>query len=51
MEILTEGQRAVIRVVAQSPLRQEFFLTGGTALSAFYLHHLAPSLGPSLDSG
>lgn len=39
MEILTEGQRAVISRVAQSPLRQEFFLTGGTALSACYLQH------------
>jgi Nucleotidyl transferase AbiEii toxin, Type IV TA system len=39
MEILTEGQRAVISRVARSPLRPEFFLTGGTALSAFYLQH------------
>ncbi len=39
MEILTEGQRAAVRLIAQSPLRQEFFLTGGTALSAFYLQH------------
>jgi hypothetical protein len=39
MEILTEGQKAVIRPIARSLLRQEFFLTGGTALSAFYLQH------------
>jgi hypothetical protein len=39
MEILTAGQRGVISRVARSPLRPEFFLTGGTALSAFYLQH------------
>lgn len=39
MEILTEGQRAIIRLIGRSPLRPEFFLTGGTALSAFYLEH------------
>lgn len=37
MEILTESQRAVISLIGRSPLRQEFFLTGGTALSVFYL--------------
>lgn len=39
MEILTDGQRAVIRLIGRSPLQPEFFLTGGTALSAFYLEH------------
>ncbi len=39
MEILTEGQRSVLSLLGRSALRQEFFLTGGTALSAFYLHH------------
>jgi len=39
MEILTEKQRAVINLIARSPLRPEFFFTGGTALSACYLQH------------
>lgn len=39
MEILTEGQQAILSQIGRSPLRQEFFFTGGTALSAFYLRH------------
>jgi predicted nucleotidyltransferase component of viral defense system len=39
MEILTAGQRALVSGIGRSPLREAFFLTGGTALSAFYLHH------------
>lgn len=33
------GQRELIKVVAGNPLFHDFFLTGGTCLSVFYLHH------------
>lgn len=39
MKVLTSIQEDFIGVFAQTPLRETFFLTGGTALSAFYLEH------------
>jgi len=39
VEILTEFQKRFINAISKSLLRDSFFLTGGTALSAFYLHH------------
>lgn len=36
---LTDHQRAVIDVLADSPLREKFYWTGGTALAYFYLRH------------
>lgn len=40
MEILTEAQRKFLRLTAAvEPLRSSFFLTGGTALAAYFLRH------------
>ncbi len=39
--ILTEFQKELLLRFARSPLRAQFYLTGGTALSAFYLGHRA----------
>lgn len=39
MEILTPLQKTFILKFSESPLQETFFLTGGTALSAFYLQH------------
>jgi predicted nucleotidyltransferase component of viral defense system len=39
MEILTPLQRQVLTAIGQTPLARSFYLTGGTALAAFYLHH------------
>ena len=39
MEILTPFQIEVLKRFARTPLNKTFFLTGGTALSAFYLQH------------
>ena len=39
MELLTPLQRRLLHEIGQSPLRDAFVLTGGTALAAFYLHH------------
>ena len=39
MELLTPLQRRLLQEIGQSPLRDEFYLTGGTALAAFYLYH------------
>jgi predicted nucleotidyltransferase component of viral defense system len=39
MDLLTSLQRSLLREIAKSPLGDQFFLTGGTALAAFYLHH------------
>lgn len=39
MEILTLLQWRFLSEFGHSPLRDDFFLTGGTALAAFYLHH------------
>lgn len=37
--ILTEQQRILLKQFIVWPQASEFYLTGGTALSAFYLHH------------
>jgi hypothetical protein len=39
MEILSPLQRGFIKAFARTPISGDFFLTGGTALSAFYLKH------------
>jgi predicted nucleotidyltransferase component of viral defense system len=39
MEILTPFQQQLLKSIGGSPIRDQFYLTGGTALSAFYLHH------------
>lgn len=39
MEIFTELQKQFLFEIAKSGLRESFFLTGGTALSAFFLKH------------
>jgi predicted nucleotidyltransferase component of viral defense system len=39
MEYLTPLQRRLLQEIGQSRIGGEFFLTGGTALAAFYLHH------------
>ena len=37
--ILTDDQKKLLIHFRASPLCERFYLTGGTALSAFYLHH------------
>ena len=37
--ILTDDQKRLLAYFRASPLSERFYLTGGTALSAFYLHH------------
>lgn len=39
MDILTPLQRQFLVEIGRSPLQSSFYLTGGTALAAFYLHH------------
>ncbi len=39
MEILTDFQKTVLRTFSEQPLFADYYLTGGTALSAFYLKH------------
>ncbi|OQY35402.1 MAG: hypothetical protein B6I38_01595 [Anaerolineaceae bacterium 4572_5.1] len=39
MDQLTPFQHKIIRAISKSPLRDQFYLTGGTALSVFYLQH------------
>lgn len=39
MDILTPLQKTFIHKFSLSPVQKAFFLTGGTALSAFYLQH------------
>ncbi len=39
MEILTPFQKQLLKAIADSALAQNFYLTGGTALAAFYLQH------------
>ena len=39
MTVLNENQKILIKLLSVSPLSKRFYLTGGTALSAFYLHH------------
>lgn len=36
---LTSAQKTVIREVAKEPKLADFYLTGGTALAAYHLHH------------
>jgi predicted nucleotidyltransferase component of viral defense system len=36
---LTKNQAATLAQIAKSPLANSFYFTGGTALSAVYLHH------------
>jgi predicted nucleotidyltransferase component of viral defense system len=36
---LTADQHRLLAALAASPLAGTFYLTGGTALAAFYLHH------------
>src|SRR5947209_4431075 len=36
---LVPAQRALLAAFGASPLAKSFYLTGGTALAAFYLHH------------
>lgn len=39
MEILTTFQKELLKAIGSSNLAQSFYLTGGTALAAFYLQH------------
>lgn len=39
MNDLTNAQRAFLEAFTKSDLAPEYYLSGGTALSAFYLHH------------
>lgn len=39
MEIVTDLQKRIIRRFSELPDKEAFYLTGGTALSAFYLKH------------
>lgn len=39
MDILTPLQKDFLHRFSESPFRDSFFLTGGTALAAFYLYH------------
>lgn len=40
MEILTTHQRTLLKAIGENKtLAKNFYLTGGTALAAFYLHH------------
>lgn len=39
MDLLTPLQRNLLVRIGQSPLNSSFYLTGGTALAAFYLYH------------
>ena len=39
MEILTPFQKQLLKAIGNSPLADNFYLTGGTALAAFYLKH------------
>lgn len=39
IQILTKGQRVILAEVKKEPFFERFYFTGGTALSAFYLHH------------
>lgn len=37
--VLTPFQEELLRAIAGTEIGEAFFLTGGTALAAFYLHH------------
>lgn len=39
MTNLNENQKILVKLLSVSPLARKFYLTGGTALSTFYLHH------------
>lgn len=39
MEILTQFQQLLLKTIGRSPLASDFYLTGGTALAAFFLRH------------
>jgi predicted nucleotidyltransferase component of viral defense system len=39
MKILTPKQKLAIRLLANSPLKEKFYWTGGTLLAYHYLHH------------
>ena len=39
MDILTPFQKQILTAVGHSPLKSSFYLTGGTALAAYYLQH------------
>lgn len=39
MKVLTKFQEKLLKEISTTPLKDNFFLTGGTALSAFYLRH------------
>jgi hypothetical protein len=39
MDLLTPLQRKLLHRIGKTPLRDDFFLTGGTALAALYVHH------------
>lgn len=39
MNILTPLQQKILKAIGGSSLQERFYLTGGTALSAFYLQH------------
>lgn len=39
MQIFTNLQKELIREMSKTPIKDSFFLTGGTALSVFYLQH------------
>ena len=39
MKVLTPFQEDFLRLFSKTVLAEHFFLTGGTALSAFYLEH------------
>jgi hypothetical protein len=39
MEISTPFQKQLLKAIGNSPLADNFYLTGGTALAAFYLKH------------
>lgn len=39
MHIFTNLQEGIIKQISQTTLKDNFFLTGGTALSVFYLEH------------
>src|SRR3989338_5380460 len=39
MQILTNFQKEIIKEMSKTVIKDNFFLTGGTALSAFYLEH------------
>ncbi len=39
MEILTQFQQQLLKTIGHTQLAKSFYLTGGTALAAFYLQH------------